>query len=245
MKIRPLHDWAVVKRVPAEEKSAGGIIIPDMAKEKPADAVIVAIGPGKLVPEKGKPKGKEKKKVFVPTVLKPGQRVIFVDYMAKDFEVDGVEITMIREEDVLGTYDEPVASPLVLKKDHPVESKKEHAVAERREHPVSVRKVHPPLVQQKPAPEAKKTAKAAPAGKSKKAAARPAKKRHAAEKTAAKKPVAKKTAKKTAPTKPAKKAAKPEAKKTARPGKKAAARKAVKPAAARKKPAAARKPKKK
>lgn len=248
MKIQPLHDWAVVKRVPAEEKTSGGIIIPEMAKEKPADGVILSIGPGKLVPEKGKEKEKEKKKVFVPTVLKPGQRVIFVDYMAKDFEVDGVEITMIREEDVLGVYDEAAPGHLVVKKEHPVSVKQEH--------PVPAKKEHHPLVHTKPAAE-KKEAKPAPVKKAAKPAApaaKPAKKKPAAKKAAAKKPATKKAAKKSAPAKPVKKTVKPvvkkKAAKTAKPPKKsaapkkAAAKKPVKKTAVKKKPAAAKKSRK-
>ncbi len=99
MKIRPLHDWAVIRRIDAGETTAGGIIIPAVAKEKPAEGIVEAIGPGKYTAE-----GKGKKEKFVATTVKPGQRVVFSNFMAKDVEVDGQEITLVREEDILGTH---------------------------------------------------------------------------------------------------------------------------------------------
>src|SRR5512135_2240498 len=73
MNLKPLQDWAVIMRAEAEERTSGGIIIPEVAKEKPLEGVIIAIGPGRYKLEKGKEKEKEKQKKFVPTVLKPGQ----------------------------------------------------------------------------------------------------------------------------------------------------------------------------
>ena len=102
MRIKPLHDWAVIKRTGEGEMTAGGIIIPGVAREKSAEGIVEAIGPGKFIAA-GKGGKKER---FVPTTVKPGQRVAFVNYMAKDLEIDGAEVTLVREEDMLGTYEE-------------------------------------------------------------------------------------------------------------------------------------------
>lgn len=99
MKIRPLHDWAIIKRIDPEEKTAGGIIIPDSARESPSEGIIQAIGPGIYKKEET---GKKKK--FIPTILKPGHKIAFVEYMAREFEVDGKHLIFIREEDILGTF---------------------------------------------------------------------------------------------------------------------------------------------
>ena len=104
MKLKPLQDWALIQRVEPEEKTAGGIIIPDAAKEKPTEGIVLAIGPGKYIIEKGKEK--EKKKKFIPTILKPGERVMYGKYSAREFEVDGEPVILVREEDVLGTIEE-------------------------------------------------------------------------------------------------------------------------------------------
>ena len=132
MGFKPLHDWVLIKRGIPEEKTSGGIIIPDAARSKPAEGVVEAIGPGRYKQEKDK-KGKDKKeKKFVSTVLKPGQQVMFIDYMAKDVTLDGQEITLIREEDILGTIE--TANALTTKKPYHVEVKKDR----------------PPMVQDKP-----------------------------------------------------------------------------------------------
>ncbi len=99
MKIKPLHDWAIIKRIDSGEKTAGGIIIPDSAREAPSEGIIQAIGPGIYKKDET-----EKKKKFIPTILKPGQKIAFVEYMAREFEVDGKPLTFIREEDILGTF---------------------------------------------------------------------------------------------------------------------------------------------
>ena len=99
MKLKPLHDWAVIKRFNAEEKTAGGIIIPDVAKERPSEGVVISIGPGKYTVEKGRLK-------FTPTTIKPGQRIFYSEYSATDAELDGREFTLVREEDILGTFEE-------------------------------------------------------------------------------------------------------------------------------------------
>lgn len=100
MKIKPLNDWVVLQPSDADEKSSGGIIIPEIAREEPQLGIVEAVGPGTHETEKGKEKGKEKK--FIPTEVKIGDRVLYEKYMASDFEIDGKKITMVREEYILG-----------------------------------------------------------------------------------------------------------------------------------------------
>lgn len=90
--IRPLTDRILVKRVAAEERSAGGIIIPDSAKEKPIEGEVIAVGNGKVL-EDGSVR---------PLDVKVGDRVLFGKYGGNEVEIDGVEHLMIREDDVLG-----------------------------------------------------------------------------------------------------------------------------------------------
>ena len=132
MKLKPLQDWVLIKRIEPKEMTAAGIIIPDSAKDKPTEGIVLAIGPGKFETEKGekKEKEKEKKKKFIPTVLKPGQRIIYGKYSAREFEFDREMIVLVREEDVLGTVEEPQlaekkSSAVAAKKDNPVAVKKE------------------------------------------------------------------------------------------------------------------------
>ena len=94
MKIRPLQDRLVVKRTQEEEKTKGGIIIPDTAKEKPLEGVVVAVGSGKTV--KG---GK-----VVPLDVKEGDKVLFGKYSGTEVKVDGQELVLLREEDVLAVF---------------------------------------------------------------------------------------------------------------------------------------------
>ena len=91
MKIRPLHDRLLVKRIEEEEMSAGGIIIPDSAKEKPAEGIIVAVGTGKL-DEDGE---------AIPLAVKKGDKVLFSKYAGTEVSLDGGEHLIIREDDVL------------------------------------------------------------------------------------------------------------------------------------------------
>ena len=92
MKIRPLNDRILVKRLEGEEKTAGGIIIPDSAKEKPAEGEVVAVGPGKLN-EAG---------ARVAMDVAVGDRVLFSKYGGTDVKLDGEEFLIMREDDVLG-----------------------------------------------------------------------------------------------------------------------------------------------
>jgi chaperonin GroES len=95
MKIRPLQDRILVKRVDEEEKTSGGIIIPDSAKEKPQDGLVVAVGPGKTL---------ESGEVSAPGVKK-GDRILFSKYAGTDVSVDGDEHIIIREDDVLAVWE--------------------------------------------------------------------------------------------------------------------------------------------
>ena len=92
MKIRPLGDRILVLRIEEEEKTSGGIIIPDTAKEKPQEGKIVAVGPGK-VNEKGKRKTLD---------VKAGDRVLFGKYAGNEIKIDGVEHLIMQEDDILG-----------------------------------------------------------------------------------------------------------------------------------------------
>jgi len=92
MKIRPLNDRILVVRVEEEKKTAGGIIIPDTAKEKPQEGKVVAAGPGKM--------GDDGKRI--PMELKKGDRILFSKYAGSEIKVDGVEHIFMREDDILG-----------------------------------------------------------------------------------------------------------------------------------------------
>ena len=92
MKIKPLRDRVIVRRLEEEEKTKGGIIIPDSAKEKPQEGEVVAVGSGKVL-EDGK---------VVPLEIKRGDRVLFGKYSGTEVKVDGEDLPMMREEDILG-----------------------------------------------------------------------------------------------------------------------------------------------
>ena len=92
MKFRPLHDRVVVKRIDAEEKSKGGIIIPDTAKEKPQEGEIVAIGPG----------GRDEAGKLIPIDLQVGNRVLFGKWSGTEIKLDGEELLIMKESDIMG-----------------------------------------------------------------------------------------------------------------------------------------------
>jgi chaperonin GroES len=92
MKVRPLHDRILVRRVAEEEKTKGGIIIPDSAKEKPAEGEVIAVGNGKAN-DKGEVR---------PLMVKKGDRILFGKYTGSDIKIDGVDHLILREDDVLG-----------------------------------------------------------------------------------------------------------------------------------------------
>ena len=92
MKLRPLQDRILVKRVEEEEKTKGGIIIPDTAKEKPAEGKVTAVGNGKL--------GEDGKRI--PFEIKKGDRILFGKYSGTEVKIEGTEYLIMREDDVLG-----------------------------------------------------------------------------------------------------------------------------------------------
>ena len=91
MKFRPLHDRVIVKRVEEEEKTSGGIIIPDAAKEKPQQGKVLAVGKGKIL-ENGK---------VSPLAVKKGDRILFGKYSGQEIKIDGEEHLIMREDDIL------------------------------------------------------------------------------------------------------------------------------------------------
>lgn len=101
MNVRPLQDWVVVEPDSAPEKTSGGIIVPDVARETPESGKVIAVGEGKYVEEKDA-KGKTKEKKFVKTTIKPGEHILYEKYAARRLEIDREEIVLVREQDVLG-----------------------------------------------------------------------------------------------------------------------------------------------
>jgi chaperonin GroES len=100
MKFRPLHDRVVVKRIEAEEKTAGGIIIPDTAKEKPQQGEVVAVGPG----------GRDEAGKLVPIDLQAGDRVLFGKWSGTEVKIDGTEYLIMKESDIMGVLVDAGAS---------------------------------------------------------------------------------------------------------------------------------------
>ena len=99
MKFRPLHDRVVVKRIDAEEKTTGGIIIPDTAKEKPSQGEVIAAGPG----------GRDENGKLIPIDLKTGDRVLFGKWSGTEVKIDGVEYLVMKESDIMGVIEQTVA----------------------------------------------------------------------------------------------------------------------------------------
>ena len=95
MKFRPLHDRVVVRRVESEEKTAGGIIIPDTAKEKPQEGEIVAAGPG----------GRDETGKLTPLDVKVGDRILFGKWSGTEVKIDGEELLIMKESDVMGVIE--------------------------------------------------------------------------------------------------------------------------------------------
>jgi chaperonin GroES len=102
MKFRPLHDRVVVRRIDAEERTAGGIIIPDTAKEKPQEGEVIAVGPGAR-DDDGK---------LQPMSLKAGERILFGKWSGTDVKIDGEDLLIMKESDILGVIEDakPVKS---------------------------------------------------------------------------------------------------------------------------------------
>ena len=100
MHFRPLHARVLVRRIDAEEKTKGGIIIPDTAKEKPQEGEIVAAGPG----------ARNEQGQLVPLDVKPGDRVLFGKWSGTEVKIDGKDLLIMKESDLLGIIDAPVAA---------------------------------------------------------------------------------------------------------------------------------------
>jgi chaperonin GroES len=98
MKFRPLHDRVVVRRIDADEKSSGGIIIPDTAKEKPSQGEITAVGPG----------GRDEAGTLIPIDLKVGDHVLFGKWSGTEVKIEDVELLIMKESDIMGVLDESV-----------------------------------------------------------------------------------------------------------------------------------------
>ncbi|MFO1160316.1 MAG: co-chaperone GroES [Reyranellaceae bacterium] len=96
MHLRPLHDRVVVRRIEADEKTAGGVIIPDTAKEKPMEGEIVAVGPG----------GRNEHGQLVPMDLEAGDRILFGKWSGTEVKIDGEDLLIMKESDVMGVLDQ-------------------------------------------------------------------------------------------------------------------------------------------
>ena len=92
LKFRPLHDRVVVRRIEADEKTKGGIIIPDTAKEKPSEGEIIAVGPG----------GRDESGKLIPIDLKSGDRVLFGKWSGTEVKLDGEDLLIMKESDIMG-----------------------------------------------------------------------------------------------------------------------------------------------
>jgi len=99
MKFRPLHDRVVVRAIDVDPKSAGGIIIPDTAKEKPQQGEIIAVGPG----------GRDEAGKLIPIDVRPGDRVLFGKWSGTEVKIDGVEYLIMKEADIMGVLVEAVS----------------------------------------------------------------------------------------------------------------------------------------
>jgi chaperonin GroES len=95
MKFRPLHDRVVVERIDADAKSAGGILIPDSAQEKPSQGEIIAVGPG----------GRDEAGKLIPIDLKKGDRVLFGKWSGTEVKIDGEDLLIMKESDIMGVIE--------------------------------------------------------------------------------------------------------------------------------------------
>ena len=100
MRFQPLHDRVLIRRVAQEEKTAGGIIIPDTAKEKPMEGEIVAVGPGAR-DETGK---------VVPLDVRPGDRILFGKWSGSEIKIDGEDLLIMTESDIMGVIERPAVA---------------------------------------------------------------------------------------------------------------------------------------
>jgi len=96
MNFRPLHDRVLVRRIEADEKTAGGIIIPDTAKEKPSQGEVIAVGPG----------GRDESGKLIPIDIKSGDRVLFGKWSGTEVKIDGEDLLIMKESDILGVVED-------------------------------------------------------------------------------------------------------------------------------------------
>jgi chaperonin GroES len=96
MNFRPLHDRVLVRRIGADEKTAGGIIIPDTAKEKPSQGEVIAVGPG----------GRDESGKLIPIDIKVGDRVLFGKWSGTEVKIDGEDLLIMKESDILGVVED-------------------------------------------------------------------------------------------------------------------------------------------
>ena len=96
MNFRPLHDRVLVRRIEADEKTAGGIIIPDTAKEKPSQGEVIAVGPG----------GRDERGKLIPIDIKAGDRVLFGKWSGTEVKIDGEDLLIMKESDILGIVED-------------------------------------------------------------------------------------------------------------------------------------------
>ena len=100
MAFRPLHDRVLVRRIEAEEKTAGGIIIPDSAKEKPSEGEVIAVGPG----------GRDEAGKLTPIDVKAGDRILFGKWSGTEVKIDGEDLLIMKESDILGVLDKKASA---------------------------------------------------------------------------------------------------------------------------------------
>ena len=100
MSFKPLHDRVLVRRIEANEKTAGGIIIPDTAKEKPQEGEVVAVGPGT----------RNEDKILTPLDVQPGDRILFGKWSGTEVTIDGEEFLIVKESDILGVIEAKVVA---------------------------------------------------------------------------------------------------------------------------------------
>jgi chaperonin GroES len=100
MKFRPLHDRVVIRRVEGEDKTKGGIIIPDTVKEKPQEGEVVAVGPG----------GRDESGKLIPLEVKAGDRVLFGKWSGSEVKIDAEELLIMKESDILGVIERATAA---------------------------------------------------------------------------------------------------------------------------------------
>ena len=100
MKFRPLHDRVVVRRIEAEEKTAGGIIIPDNAKEKPQEGEVIAVGPG----------ARDENGALVPLDVKAGDKILFGKWSGTEVKINGEDLLIMKESDIMGVLEQSAAA---------------------------------------------------------------------------------------------------------------------------------------